>query len=187
MSASRVHAFTTGFSGQSFVFHFSYPARPKVGHEFSWLHAFHADDVSDALSSDLCYTFRVRSFPSLFTNEKIFQTNFSTVSTYRNLFVERSWIICKIVESRCQLSIVEISLLQIVKESLSPSLKYIFRKIISISKLLRREPLSVPNRAYNRIYKFDSRHKLELSLLPIVSNAITRLAKVGSSRASWQA
>lgn len=85
------------------------------------------------------------------------------------------------------MSIVEISLLQIAKGSLSQSLDYIFRKIISISKLLRRIPLSVPNHAYNRIYKFDSRHKLELSLLPIVSNAITRLAKVGSSRANWQA
>lgn len=84
MSASHVRAFTTGFSGQSFVFHFSYPARPKVGHEFSSLHAFHADDVSDALSSDLCSAFRVYQFPSPFTNEKIFDTNFGT------LFVERS-------------------------------------------------------------------------------------------------
>lgn len=90
MSASRVRAFTTGFSGQSFVFHFSYPARPKVGHEFSSLRAFHADDVFDALSSGLCSAFRVYRFPSLFTNEKIFDANFSTVSTYRNLFVERS-------------------------------------------------------------------------------------------------
>lgn len=85
------------------------------------------------------------------------------------------------------MSIVEISLLQIAEESLSQSLEHIFRKINSISKLLRRKPLSVPNHAYNRIYKFDRLHKLELSLLPIVSNAITRLAKVGSSRASWQA
>lgn len=40
VSASRVSALATGFSGHSFVFHFSCPARPKVGHEFSWLDAF---------------------------------------------------------------------------------------------------------------------------------------------------